>query len=208
MLKTERTAPLGVGDIEETDLHRRVLAHERILHVLIAQLAAGEPSIMPRLEAAFGGRRGSERREHDYVDTEAYAGEFLRRVERLIADLDPPQAEDTAAAKPAPEDHEASFQSYCTIEPVVVLRVGYRRGIWEVTRDANFYGHYHRRLSALDAAVAVAKSIVALSRRADVSLEDEPSAVDRKDHGPSVGVPGQMQTLHFRPPPVVTFAAT
>ncbi|HZV05996.1 MAG TPA: hypothetical protein VE999_13030 [Gemmataceae bacterium] len=205
MSKTERTVPLGVADIEETDLHRRVLAHERILHVLIAQLAAGEPSIMPRLEAAFGGRRGSERREHDYVDTEAYAGEFLRRVERLIADLDPPQAEDTAAAKPAPEDHEASFQSYCTIEPVVILRVGYRRGIWEVTRDGNFYGHYQGRLSALDAAVAVAKSIVALSRRADVSLEDEPSAVDRKGHGP--GVPGQMRTLHFRPPPVVTFAA-
>jgi hypothetical protein len=53
---------------------------------------------MPRLEAAFGGRWGSERREHDYVDTGAYAGEFLRRVERLIANPGPPQAEDTAAA--------------------------------------------------------------------------------------------------------------
>ena len=208
MLKTERTAPLGVGGVEETDLHRRVLAHERILHVLIAQLAAGEPGIMPRLEAAFGGRRGRERREHDYVDTEAYAGAFLRRVEELIAEPARPLAEDTAAAQPMPEDHQASFQSYCRIEPVVVLRVQYRRGLWEVTRDGNFYGHYHGRLSALDAAVAAAKSIVALSGRADVSLEDEPSAAGHKGGGPGVGVPGQMRTLHFRPPPVVTFAPT
>jgi hypothetical protein len=208
MPKTERTMPLSVGDTEETDLHRRVLAHERILHVLIAQLAAGEPSIMPRLEAAFGGRRGSERREHDYVDTEAYAGEFLRQVERLIANPAFPQVEETEVAQPTPADHHASLQTYCAIEAVVILRVEYRRGIWEVTRDGDFYGQYHGRLSALDAAVALAKSIVALSRRADVSLEDEPSAVDYKDHGPDVSVPGQMRTLHFRPPPVVTFAAT
>ena len=39
--------------IENTDLERRVLAHERILQVLIAHMAESEPKFLDRLKAIF-----------------------------------------------------------------------------------------------------------------------------------------------------------
>jgi hypothetical protein len=96
-------------------------------------------------------------------------------------------------------DDGASFQTYGAMAPVVVLRVQCRRGVWEVTRNGKFFGHYGR-LPAIDAAVAAARSIVALLRRADVAVEHEPSAA--RDH--THGVPDRMRTLYFRPPPVVS----
>jgi hypothetical protein len=38
-------------DIENTDLERRVLAHEQILQVLIAHMAEAEPKFLDRLPA-------------------------------------------------------------------------------------------------------------------------------------------------------------
>jgi hypothetical protein len=38
---------------ENTDLERRVLAHEQILQVLIAHMAEGEPKFLDRLQQIF-----------------------------------------------------------------------------------------------------------------------------------------------------------
>jgi len=40
-------------DIENTDLERRVLAHEQILQVLIAHMAEAEPKFQDRLQQIF-----------------------------------------------------------------------------------------------------------------------------------------------------------
>jgi len=53
---------------ENTDLERRVLAHEQILQALMAQLAEGEPGFLDRMRERFAtARRGSY--EHDYLET-------------------------------------------------------------------------------------------------------------------------------------------
>ena len=40
-------------DVENTDLERRVLAHEQILQVLITHMAEAEPKFLERLEQIF-----------------------------------------------------------------------------------------------------------------------------------------------------------
>ena len=40
-------------DVENTDLERRVLAHEQILQVLIAHMAEAEPKFLDRLQQIF-----------------------------------------------------------------------------------------------------------------------------------------------------------
>jgi hypothetical protein len=162
---------------------------------------------MSRLKAVFGGRRGGERRELDYVDTQAYAGEFLQVVERLVAQPALSSSEGRAAAETPIENDHTSMPPTGAIAPVIVLRVEFRRLIWEVTRDGKFHGHYHGRLSALDAAVAAATAIVAQSGRADVALEHELSAADRSAHDRGVSVPRTVRTVQFRPSAMVTTAA-
>ena len=69
--------------VENTDLERRVLAHEQILQALIAQLAEGQPGFLDRMLDRFAGvRRGAH--EYDYVETADYAEAFLHEVSRLI----------------------------------------------------------------------------------------------------------------------------
>jgi hypothetical protein len=42
-----------VMNVEDTDLERRVLAHEQILQVLIAHMAEAEPKFLDRLQQIF-----------------------------------------------------------------------------------------------------------------------------------------------------------
>lgn len=69
--------------IEDTDLERRVLAHERILQVLIAQMDEAEPKFMDRLKATFARRHVLGEGEQDFTATEQYAEQFLRQIESL-----------------------------------------------------------------------------------------------------------------------------
>lgn len=69
--------------IETTDLERRVLAHERILQVLIAQMDEAEPKFMDRLKATFARRHVLGEGEQDFTATEQYAEQFLRQIESL-----------------------------------------------------------------------------------------------------------------------------
>ena len=49
--------------VENTDLERRVLAHEQILQVLIAHLAEAEPKFLERLQHIFTNPPRTGRRE-------------------------------------------------------------------------------------------------------------------------------------------------
>jgi hypothetical protein len=69
--------------IEDTDLERRVLAHERILQVLIAHMAEGEPKFLHRLRAIFTRHYTLGADEHDYIGTEQYAEQFIRQIESV-----------------------------------------------------------------------------------------------------------------------------
>ena len=69
--------------VENTDLERRVLAHEQILQVLIAHLAEAEPKFLERLQQIFSRHRVMGAEEQDYTDTSQYAEQFIRQVERL-----------------------------------------------------------------------------------------------------------------------------
>ena len=69
--------------VENTDLERRVLAHERILQVLIAHMAEAEPKFLDRLQQIFTKHHTLGANEQDYTDTAAYAEQFIHQVVRL-----------------------------------------------------------------------------------------------------------------------------
>jgi hypothetical protein len=70
-------------NIENTDLERRVLAHEQILQVLIAHMAEAEPKFLDRLQQIFTKHHTLGADEQDYTDTAAYAEQFIHLVARL-----------------------------------------------------------------------------------------------------------------------------
>ena len=69
--------------VENTDLERRVLAHEQILQILIAHLAETEPKFLERLEHIFTTHHTLGAGEQDYTDTSQYAEQFVQQVVRL-----------------------------------------------------------------------------------------------------------------------------
>jgi hypothetical protein len=76
-------------DVENTDLERRVLAHEQILQILIAHMSEAEPKFLERLQNVFIEHRHVGASEQDYTDTLAYAQQFIEQVSRLNAKPDP-----------------------------------------------------------------------------------------------------------------------
>lgn len=70
-------------DVENTDLERRVLAHEWILQILIAHMSEAEPKFLERLQRTFVENVHVGASEHDYTDTLAYAHQFIDQVSRL-----------------------------------------------------------------------------------------------------------------------------
>lgn len=65
---------------EETSLERRVLAHERILQIVIAHLVQSEPNLLSRLNDVFITPMKMERCEHEYTNTESFAEECVRAI--------------------------------------------------------------------------------------------------------------------------------
>jgi hypothetical protein len=73
------------------------------------------------------------------------------------------------------------------------LQVRARAGVWEVTRDDRFYGHYLGHEAAFAAAEAAALAIVAEGGAADIRFRQQP----RSDI--AVPTPGSgMRTMEFR----------
>lgn len=151
---------------ENTDLERRVFAHEQILQALMAQLAESEPGFLDHIRDRFAtARRGSY--EHDYVETADYAEAFLHEVMRLVRAHDaksptqpPANAErPTPAAKPSELDHP------------VVIHTSPVGGVWHVTRDRVFHGDYLAEAPARDAAEKAAHEIERQGGRAELIFE-------------------------------------
>lgn len=69
--------------VENTDLERRVLAHERILQVLIAHLAETEPNVLSRLRDVFSEGHTLGAYDQDYTDTAGYAEQFIHAVMQI-----------------------------------------------------------------------------------------------------------------------------
>ena len=74
--------------IENTDLERRVLAHERILRALIRHIAEEQPDILTRLKQTFGQGHNVGENEQDYMSTQQYGDQFIRAIESAIARQD------------------------------------------------------------------------------------------------------------------------
>lgn len=72
-------------NIENTDLERRVLAHERILRALIRHIAEEQPDILMRLKQTFSLGHVLGEDEQDYVSTQQYGDQFIRAIELAIA---------------------------------------------------------------------------------------------------------------------------
>jgi len=163
-------APTRYGPVENTDLERRVLAHEQILQALIAHMAEAEPEFINRLNRAFNNPDHLSRREHDYTDTAQHAEQFVREVIRLGERPGKPAILANQPAGPllraSTVEHDGEQHG---IVPTVFL-VAHRAGRWTVTRDGQFYGHYFAGKPALDAAQAAVRALVANGGSAFVTL--------------------------------------
>ena len=83
--------------------------------------------------------------------------------------------------------------------PATLFRVILRGGIWQVTKDGRFYGHYMADQPAFDAAQAAALGVVASGGAADILWNDRRhgAAADRAK-GLAVSPIGTMRTMQFR----------
>lgn len=70
--------------IENTDLERRVLAHERILRALIRHMAEAEPDFLARLKRTFGRGHTLGENDHEFTSTQQYAEQFIDEIEKAI----------------------------------------------------------------------------------------------------------------------------
>lgn len=161
--------PGPLHTVENTDLERRVLAHERILQVLIAHMAEAEPKFLDRLRAVFSDHMRVSRAEHDYTDTDAYAERFIREVLRLGDRAYRPHV-----SRERPQSsHSPEWNAGSSAKPsnaiAIMFQMRHRAGIWEVTKDGLFFGHYNRQQQAWDAAKAAAAAVIADGGSADVS---------------------------------------
>jgi len=155
--------------VENTDLERRVLAHEQILQALIAQLADGQPGFLDRMRDRFAGaRRGAH--EQDYVETADYAETFLHEVMRLVRVHEARPVFRTAEAATEAVD-VASTRNTGEPDKAVVIRITRVGGVWHVTRDKVFYGDYLTAASARDAATKAARDIAGLGGRVELIFE-------------------------------------
>ena len=151
--------------VENTDLERRVLAHEQILQELMAQLAEDHPHFLDRMRERFAGaRRGAH--EQDYFETADYAEVFLHEVMRLCR-----VRGEKRAVPPADLDTYSPPPARATDLPVVI-RCAHRGGVWHVTRDDAFLGDYMEQEPARTAAAQAAREVERQGRRAEVIFDD------------------------------------
>ena len=135
---------------EDTDLERRVLAHEQILQALIAHMVESEPRFLERLSATFSHPIEMDPAHPQRKDTAAYAALFVREVVKLG------NSEDQAVASRVSrwDDLWPTRGEVNLVNENVPVRFEVRRGddLWEVTRNGRLFGGYVSRAGALEAA--------------------------------------------------------
>ncbi len=140
----------GAMSAEDTDLERRVLAHEQILQALIAHIVESEPRFLDRLSATFANPLHIVPARHDRVSTASHAARFVREIVRLAG----------TPASPSlvsrwddlwPTSGEADV-----VNDNAPVRFEIRRhdDLWEVRRDGHLRGGYVSRSGALSAVQA------------------------------------------------------
>jgi hypothetical protein len=145
--------------IENTDLERRVLAHERILQTLIANLIESHPELLKKLSATFGDPVHLTRQEHDYTDTASYAEQFIRQVIWLSdadSSFDPAKRDEPSRPNTDPQEVRGSE---APVSGPAQFHVAHKAGIWRVTKDDSHYGDFLTEQGALDAASAAARDV-------------------------------------------------
>jgi hypothetical protein len=147
-------------NIENTDLERRVLAHEQILQALMAHLAAEQPNFLDRVQERFASVRPGAY-DRDDIETADYAEAFLGEVARLgrtrgAAGAGVATPAGSSSSRPPPEDDSTLIHS---------ARSG---GVWHVTRNGAFLGDYLSEAPARREAARAAREIEQGGGRAEV----------------------------------------
>ncbi len=137
---------------EDTDLERRVLAHEQILQGLIAHMVESEPKFLARLSQTFNHpvHMAPARREH--TDTATYAARFVREIIRLG---EASQAHAPSQVALWDDLWPTSGETGLLNENVPVrFEIRHRDDMWEVVRNGRLIGGYISHAGALEAAQA------------------------------------------------------
>lgn len=101
-------------------------------------------------------------------------------------------------------DRSARVHKATTLAPdpsgVVSLRLEVRRstGLWQVTRDGRFHGHYHADHLAFEAAEAVVLDVVANGGVADLWWNDLWPQSEKSGRVAGVATRGLSRTIEFR----------
>ncbi len=100
------------------------------------------------------------------------------------------------AFSPANIDRVSASQA----QGVTLFGVTLGGGVWQVTRDRRFYGHYMTGQPAFDAAEAAARAVVASGGAADVRWHDRrlQTAASDQAKGLAIAPVGAMRTMEFR----------
>lgn len=165
--------PGPLHTVENTDLERRVLAHERILQVLIAHMAEAEPRFLDRLRTVFSDPMRVSRAEHDYTDTDAYAERFIREVLRLGDWARRPHVPREQPQSSLSPERNADASTKPSNAITILFQMRHRAGIWEVTKDGAFFGHYHHQQQAWEATKAAVAAVIANGGWAEASFRTD-----------------------------------
>ena len=134
---------------ENTDLERRVLAHEQILQALIAHMVETEPRFLERLSSTFSHPVCMGPEHPDRTDTAAYAAQFVREVIKLGGrdGQIPPEVSRW-------DDLWPTHGEINLVNENIPVRFEVRQGdeLWEVLRNGRLFGGYVSRAGALEAA--------------------------------------------------------
>lgn len=139
---------------ENTDLERRVLAHEQILQSLLAELGERDPGLLKAITERFSpARRGAH--EQDFTETADYAEAFVHEVSRVRRAPAPRAAPERKGAREEAFDR----QPLSRLDGAIQIAGAKLHGVWHVSRDGSFVGDYFERNAALCAALALAHEV-------------------------------------------------
>ncbi len=134
---------------EDTDLERRVLAHEQILQALIAHMVETEPRFLDRLSTTFSHPVRMNPEHPERTDTAAYAAQFVREVIKLGVNEGQTPEVVSRWDDLWPTHGEANL-----VNENVPVHFEVRQGeeLWEVIRNGRLHGGFVSRAGALEAA--------------------------------------------------------
>lgn len=131
----------------DTDLERRVLAHERVLQALIAYMSRSEPRFIEHLRKIFVEPMTMERHEQDYRGADDYAEEFIRAI--VVTSGDRASARNAVQAPEPIQTGGEKDEVPVARERANSIAVTERNGIWCVKIGEKSLGEFVRKEHAL-----------------------------------------------------------